>query len=296
MKHFCLAVLAVCLCYPAAGQAIKVRTLEEQGFSEEDRKACEQFKAARIAELKLKLEQLEEAKVPARRADDRETMKTLIAETKAVKLELIHATNRPAEEWYGDLLESRTRGDQPDDEAPPQAMAAKPRKTPQSKPGQPRRGGLGRESVRWSVVDQVDELTDERVRGILIFSDGDIRNSATIIVGFRNTGEFDLSLRGSDFERFLPDDIRASTVDVTYRAKDRPLRTDKWIVASDGRSAGAINVDGEAMLEMFSGESLIVQFDASGKRYTFTMDGPEGDELRAVLRKEVEQVGKANAR
>jgi hypothetical protein len=299
MRHspICLAVLLALLCHPAVGQAIKVRTLEEQGFTDEDRKACEQLKATRIAELEQKLEQLEEAKASARKDKDRDRMKTLLTDTKAVKLELIHAENKPAEDWYGDLLESRKRAEQPDnEEPPPPAMVAKPRTTPPSKPAPPRRGGLSREPVRWSVIDKVDELTDERIRGVLIFSDGEIRNSATMIVAFRNTGEFDLSIRGGDFDRFFPDDIRDRKVAVTYRAKDGPLRNEKWLVTSDGKSAGLVDIDPEAILEIFGGESLIVQFDTSGKRYTFTMEGPQGDELRAVLRKEVEGAGKAKAR
>lgn len=290
-----LCVFALLCSSAAHGQPIKVRTLAEQGMSEEDRQACEELKEAALRKLEQRIEQLEEDKLAAGRDKDRERMKTLIAETKEAKADLLRAKNKPAEEWYGDLLEARNPSKPPIEAEPPPVRKEPEKPVAKRQAAPPRAAAAVPELKRWSVIDSVDELTQEKVRGVITFSEGASGQFASLLVAFQNNGTFDLSLYGSKFELFIPDDLLTRKVAVSYRAKDSPLRNTTWTVAPNNKSAFLTNIDPDSLQEMFSGESLIMQLDRMGKRYTFNMAGQSGEDLRALLQKELKAAGNAPA-
>jgi hypothetical protein len=136
----------------------------------------------------------------------------------------------------------------------------------------------------WQKVQKEDELTGKKMDGVVIVDDpAKDRDAAYLVLEFGNP--LKVMFAGGSNIRLLPDNLgRDRSAAITYRAKGSEMRNAKVDVSTNFKEATFRDLTAVQVEELLSGDSLILQFDKSGKRHTFDMSGTAGKELRDYVK------------
>ena len=138
--------------------------------------------------------------------------------------------------------------------------------------------------AKWQKLTGKDELTDDSTDMVAVFSEEpNSQLMSTFCIEFKDGEPKSIGLLVGKLERIVPPILGSSDVAVTYRSKGAPKHTGTWKLFPSNREIHLQPPTKKAAIEMISGESLIIQVDHSGKRYTFDLSGPNGDRLRKYV-------------